>query len=51
LSGEAGVTVPNQPILKNGRAMAIRFSTLTALGEVLNGPPGDLMTWRGGEGP
>jgi putative transcriptional regulator len=51
LSEEVGVTIANLSILKNGRAKAIRFSTLTALCEVLNCQPGDLMTWCGGEGP
>jgi putative transcriptional regulator len=48
LSEEVGVTIVNLSILKNGRAKAIRFSTLTALCEVLNCQPGDLMTWRSG---
>jgi putative transcriptional regulator len=38
-----GVTVVNLSVLKNGRARAIRFSTLTALCEVLNCEPGDLL--------
>jgi putative transcriptional regulator len=46
LSEEVGVTIVNLSILKNGRAKAIRFSTLTALCEVLHCQPGDLMTWR-----
>ncbi|HEV7642185.1 MAG TPA: helix-turn-helix domain-containing protein [Gaiellaceae bacterium] len=31
-------------MLKNGRARAIRFSTLTALCEALDCQPGDLLT-------
>jgi putative transcriptional regulator len=46
LSEEVGVTIVNLSILKNGRAKAIRFSTLTRLCEVLDCQPGDLMTWR-----
>jgi putative transcriptional regulator len=46
LSEQVGVTIVNLSILKNGRARAIRFSTLTALCEVLDCQPGDLMTWR-----
>jgi putative transcriptional regulator len=46
LSEEVGVTIVNLSILKNGRAKAIRFSTLTALCEVLDCQPGDLMSWR-----
>ena len=49
LSEQVGVTIVNLSILKNGRAKAIRFSTLTALCEVLNCQPGELMTWRGAE--
>jgi putative transcriptional regulator len=46
LSEEVGVTIVNLSILKNGRAKAIRFSTLTRLCEVLDCQPGVLMTWR-----
>jgi len=49
LSEEVGVTIVNLSILKNGRAKAIRFSTLTALCEALDCQPGDLMSWRDGE--
>ena len=44
LSERVGVTVVNLSILKNGRARAIRFSTLTALCEVLQCQPGDLLS-------
>lgn len=46
LSEQVGVTIVNLSILKNGRARAVRFSTLTRLCEVLNCQPGDLLTWR-----
>ena len=46
LSERVGVTIVNLSILKNGRARAIRFSTLSKLCEVLNCQPGDLLTWR-----
>jgi len=46
LSELVGVTIVNLSILKNGRAKAIRFSTLTRLCEVLGCQPGDLMSWR-----
>jgi putative transcriptional regulator len=50
LSEQVGVTIVNLSILKNGRAKAIRFSTLTRLCEALDCQPGDLMTWhRGGQ--
>ena len=46
LSYRVGITLANLSILKNGRARAIRFSTLTALCEVLECQPGDLFTVR-----
>jgi putative transcriptional regulator len=48
LSEQVGVTIVNLSVLKNGRARAIRFSTLTRLCEALDCQPGDLMTWRPG---
>lgn len=48
LSEQVGVTIVNLSILKNGRAKAIRFSTLTRLCEVLDCQPGDLLSWREG---
>jgi putative transcriptional regulator len=48
LSEQVGVTIVNLSVLKNGRAKAIRFSTLTRLCQVLDCQPGDLMTWRAG---
>ena len=42
LADEVGVTVVNLSILKNQRAKAIRFSTLTALCDALDCQPGDL---------
>jgi putative transcriptional regulator len=46
LSVQVGVTIVNLSVLKNGRAKAIRFSTLTRLCEALDCQPGDLMTWH-----
>ena len=46
LANRVGVTLANLSILKNGRARAIRFSTLTALCDVLDCQPGDLFTVR-----
>jgi len=43
LSERAGVSVVNLSILKNGRARAIRFSTLTAICDALGCTPGDLL--------
>lgn len=38
-----GVTVVNLSVLKNDRARAIRFSTLTAICDALDCTPGDLL--------
>jgi putative transcriptional regulator len=46
LAEHVGVSVVNLSILKNGRARAIRFSTLTRICEVLGCQPGELMTVR-----
>jgi putative transcriptional regulator len=46
LADRVGVTFANLSILKNGRARAIRFSTLTALCDVLDCQPADLLTVR-----
>jgi len=54
LSDLVGVTVVNLSILKNGRARAIRFSTLAKLCEALGCQPGDLLGYqqaRPGAGP
>jgi len=39
-----GITVVNLSILKNGRAKAVRFSTLTAICRALDCQPGDVLT-------
>ncbi|MEV6165098.1 helix-turn-helix transcriptional regulator [Streptomyces sp. NPDC052052] len=46
LASRVGVTNVNLSILKNGRARAIRFTTLTRICEVLDCQPGDLLTYR-----
>lgn len=46
LADRVGVTVVNLSVLKNGRAKAIRFSTLTALCRELGCQPGDLLSYR-----
>jgi putative transcriptional regulator len=43
LSDKVGVSVVNLSVLKNGRARAIRFSTLTAICDALSCAPGDLL--------
>jgi putative transcriptional regulator len=47
LAERVDVTVVNLSILKNGRARAIRFTTLTALCEVLACEPGELLSYEG----
>ncbi|MEV0495893.1 helix-turn-helix domain-containing protein [Streptomyces atratus] len=49
LASRVGVTNVNLSILKNGRARAIRFTTLTRICEVLDCQPGDLLTHRSAE--
>ncbi len=44
LSEKVGITVVNLSILKNNRARAVRFSTLTALCEALDCEVGDLFS-------
>lgn len=46
LAEEVDVTVVNLSVLKNGRARAVRFSTLTALCEALACQPGDLLEYE-----
>jgi putative transcriptional regulator len=46
LAERVNVTVVNLSVLKNGRARAIRFSTLTALCEVLACQPGELLAYE-----
>ncbi|PWI07371.1 transcriptional regulator [Streptomyces sp. NWU339] len=46
LAARVGVTVVNLSVLKNDRAKAIRFSTLTAICRELDCQPGDLLSVR-----
>ena len=43
LADRVGVTVVNLSVLKNGRAKAVRFSTLTRVCRVLDCQPGDIL--------
>jgi putative transcriptional regulator len=43
LAAEVGLTIVNLSVLKNGRAKAIRFSTLCRLCQVPDCQPGDLL--------
>ena len=46
LSAQVDVSVVNLSILKNGRARAIRFSTMAKLCEALRCQPGDLLSYK-----
>jgi putative transcriptional regulator len=43
LAERVGITPANLAVLKNGRAKAVRFTTLDALCEALDCQPGDLL--------
>ncbi|MBQ8133659.1 MAG: helix-turn-helix transcriptional regulator [Clostridia bacterium] len=49
LSERVGITLPNISVLKNGRAKAIKISTLAKLCEALNCQPGDILEYRPAE--
>ncbi|MCT1640642.1 helix-turn-helix domain-containing protein [Dietzia cinnamea] len=42
---KVGLTPANVSVLKNGRAKAVRFSTLEAMCRALECQPGDLLEW------
>lgn len=46
LAERIGITPTNLAVLKNGRAKAVRFTTLEALCEALDCQPGDLLRWE-----
>jgi putative transcriptional regulator len=46
LAERVGVTVVNLSVLKNGRARAVRFSTLSGICDVLGCQPGDVLTFE-----
>lgn len=46
-----GITVANIAVLKNGRAKAVRFTTLDAICRVLECQPGDVLRWAPDEPP
>src|SRR6202000_559571 len=49
LADRVGITPANLAVLKNGRAKAVRFTTLAAVCDVLDCQPGDLLRWEPGE--
>ena len=46
LTEKVGITMANVSILKNGKARAIRFSTLAAICKALECQPGELLEFK-----
>jgi len=46
LTEKVGITMANISILKNGKAKAIRFSTLEAICKALECQPGDIIEYK-----
>lgn len=46
LTEKVGITMANISILKNGKARAIRFSTLEAICKALDCQPGDIIGYK-----
>ncbi len=46
LSEKVGITMANISILKNGKAKAVRFSTLEAICRALHCQPGDILEYK-----
>ncbi len=45
LSERVGITISNISVLKNGKAKAIRFSTLEGICKALDCQPGDILEY------
>ncbi len=46
LAEKVGITMANISVLKNGKAKAIRFSTLEAACKALDCQPGDILEYK-----
>lgn len=46
LAEKVGITMANISVLKNGKARAIRFSTLEAICKALECQPGDVLEFK-----
>mgnify|MGYP000694178119 FL=1 len=46
LSQKVGITMANISILKNGKAKAVKVSTLAKLCRALDCQPGDILAWE-----
>ncbi|MCL1950723.1 MAG: helix-turn-helix transcriptional regulator [Turicibacter sp.] len=51
LTEKVGITMANLSILKNGKAKAVRFSTLEAICEALECQPGEILEYRKAKEP
>ncbi|HEX7259686.1 MAG TPA: helix-turn-helix transcriptional regulator [Candidatus Saccharimonadia bacterium] len=49
LTDRVGITMANISILKNGKAKAVRLSTLEAICKALNCQPGDILEYKSDE--
>lgn len=50
LADKVGITIANVSVLKNGKAKALKISTLIKLCEALSCQPGDILEYRKGSG-
>ena len=48
LAEKVGITIANVSVLKNGKAKALKISTLIKLCEALDCQPGDILEYRKG---
>jgi len=48
LAERVGITIANVSVLKNGKAKALKISTLIRLCEALDCQPGDILEYRKG---
>lgn len=46
LAEKVGITMANISVLKNGKAKAVRFSTLEAICQALECQPGDILEYK-----
>lgn len=51
LADHVGITIANISVLKNGKAKALKISTLKKLCQALDCQPGDLLEYRPAEEP
>ena len=49
LADKVGITITNMSVLKNGKAKALKVSTLIAVCEALDCQPGDILEYRAKE--